>query len=90
MMPGGFGEMADSVDHHQRSLPGMGAKGAANPAFLVTPMRQIARESGDDVRLGVSGLIHIWCSLPRFRALIRSLRLLSRGPVWNMRHHEVA
>src|SRR5579872_6560961 len=49
MMPGGLGEMADRVDHHQRPLPARGAEAAPDPAVFVAPVRKLALEPGLDL-----------------------------------------
>ena len=44
MVPRRLGQMTDGVDHHQRTLPAVGAVLAADPAVLEIPMRQVALE----------------------------------------------
>src|SRR5882672_3612542 len=39
MVPRGLGKMADRIHDHQRSFPPAGLEFAANPAFLVIPVR---------------------------------------------------
>src|SRR5262249_6457852 len=45
MMPGGLGQMADRIDHHQSALPTMGTILAPDPAAFQIPMRQFTLES---------------------------------------------
>src|SRR6201999_2651112 len=53
MVPGGLGEMADGVDHHQRALPAMRLVLAPDPAVLVPPMWQLAGEPRLGLVLGI-------------------------------------
>src|SRR6478752_3026737 len=56
MMPGGLGEMADGIDHHQRALPAVGLVFASDPAAFKIPMRQVLLEPLLDLGIGVSSL----------------------------------
>src|SRR5262249_15382891 len=51
VMPRALGEMADRIDHHQRSLPAVGAVLATDPAAFQVPVRQFTLESLFDLRV---------------------------------------
>src|SRR5262249_364010 len=57
MMPGGLGQMADCIDHHQSSLPTMGTILAPDPAAFQIPMRQITLESLFDLFIRVGAIV---------------------------------
>jgi len=62
MVPGRFRQMTDGVHHHQRALPALGAVLAPDPAILVEPVRQLARQPVLDFLFRVSvflGPFHI-------------------------------
>src|SRR5215475_14324075 len=57
MMPGGLGQVADRIDHHQSSLPTMGAILAPDPAAFQIPMRQFTLESLFDLFIRVGAIV---------------------------------
>ncbi len=56
MVPGGLGEMADGVDHHQRALPAIGLVFAPDPAVLEIPMGQLLLEPLLDLAIAIGAL----------------------------------
>src|SRR5215510_11070679 len=57
VMPRGLGEMADRIDHHQRSLPAVGAVLATDPAAFQIPVRQLTLESLCDLRVRIGAIL---------------------------------
>src|ERR1700735_3248911 len=57
MVPSGFGKMTNSVDHHERAFPAIGAIFAADPTVFEIPVRQAAFQSLLYLFVGIGSLI---------------------------------
>ena len=68
MVPGRLGQMADSVDDHQRPFPAVRLVGTADPAVLELPCRKIGCKPSLNVgiRHRFFALLRSSCSLLRF------------------------
>src|SRR5580704_18516204 len=79
MMPGGFREVADRVDHHQRALPAGGAESPPDPAIFIAPMREFAAKPRRDLVWFIDALFGLFAhsvppiSFMRRASIARSL-----------------
>ena len=60
VVPGGFGQVADGVDHHEGAFPAIRAVMAADPAVLQVPVRQLGLQPSFDLG-GFEGLRPFAC-----------------------------
>src|SRR5215471_2083148 len=81
MVPRGFGEMPDRVDHHQRALPAMRAVPSPDPAALQVPVRQLALEPRFDFLVAVGAFLALFvhpAGLPSM-SILKTVRVANAG-----------